>query len=146
MKESLMLNRTYDDQQTLAFPQWWPVRISKRQPNAYSKELEQTQLAFHRAYRRFAGTHATWVRRGFDADFLRRTLVSRLTRRQQAGAMADHLPAGMTLALAWDRQFGPLASDTVRTQQLAELTTTATHFLHLFEQALRQLAAEPVEK
>lgn len=141
-----MINQTYDYQQAVAFPHGWPVQVSRRQPNAYGKELEQTQLAFHQAYRRFAGAHANWVRRGFDADFLRRALVSPLTRRQQAGAFADRLPTGIALVLAWDREYGPLASDAIRTQQFAELTTAATHFLHLFEQALRQLAGKPIEK
>jgi hypothetical protein len=146
MKESLMLNQTYDYPQTVAFPHWWPVRMSRRQPNLSSKELEQTHLAFHRAYRRFAGTHAIWVRRGFDADFLRQALVSRLMHRRQSGMFADRLPTGIALALAWDREFGPLTSDAVRTQRLAELTIAATHFLHLFEQTFKQLAVETLEQ
>lgn len=141
-----MLSLTFDDKQTLAFPHWWPFRTIRRQSNAPSREVEQTLLAFHRAYRRFAHTHSVWVRRRFDADFLRQALLSRLTRRQQAGTLAERLPTGFALALAWDREFGPLTSGAVRAQQLAELTTAATHFLHMFEQALRQLAVESIEQ
>ena len=140
-----MLNLTADTVPTLAFPQWWPFRIIRRQPNTYSQESEQMQLAFHRAYRRFTCTHPGWVRRRFDADFLRQAVMIRLLHRWQAGAMAAHLPTGIALALAWDREFGPLSSDAVRAQQLAELTTVAAHFLHLFERAFGQLAGEPVE-
>lgn len=108
-------------------------RGSPRGAGVQQQQGSEIHLAFHQAYRRFAQTHPDWVRRRFDDDFLRQTVIPRLKRHQPASA----LPTGMALALCWDSRFGALAADAVRAQRLAELTTAANHFLHLLELALQ---------
>ncbi len=120
----------------------WLVCIFRTQPPPSSWQAQQLDLAFHQTYRRFAQTHAAWVHRRFDEDFLRQHVTKAFKPRQDAIV----LPTGAALALAWDRHFGVLASDAGRVQQLAELTAVANHFLCLLEQALQPPAQETCRK
>lgn len=109
------------------------ARIRHSQPALPNWQTQQIDRAFHQAYRRFARNYSSWVRRGFDEDFLRQRVTTPLKRRPGVTG----LPTGMALALTWDRHFGVLAGEADRAQQLAELTAVASHFLHLLAQALQ---------
>ena len=96
--------------------------------------VEHLNLAFHRAYRRLTNTHLHWVQRGFDDHLLRPLFSAALARAGRGAAITPALPTATSLAAAWDRQFGLLASAARRTQQQIELTRVADDFLYSFQQ------------
>lgn len=104
----------------------WLPQTAPLPQTTESEEVQQFQCAFHCAYRRFAQRYPQWVNRCFDDEFLRRSLgAGRPTTRNSAAL------SGYQLAWAWDRQFGPLFPEAVRTRQVVELIEIANYFLQL---------------
>ena len=102
---------------------WWLPQPAPLTPGPTPEQVQQFQRAFHGVYRRFAQRYPQWVSRRFDDEFLRQAMLS-------AGAV-DRL-SGYQLAWAWDRQFGALWPDHVRTRQVVELIEVANAFLQLW--------------
>ena len=91
------------------------------QPIVTQAEMQARHLAFHRAYQRFAQQQPAWVARRFDVNFLRQVTDT------------AELPSGLALAMAWDRQFGPLSPEHIRCQQITELAVVAKTFLSFYQ-------------
>ena len=102
-----------------------------------SEEMQQVQCAFHCAYRRFAQRHPHWVSRRFDDEFLRRSMAPAFADAAHTTTLAFAELSGYQLAWSWDREFGALLPEAVRTRQVAELIEVANYFLQL-------LRAEPI--
>lgn len=127
-----MYTQTADWLSTLR--RWRPQTALLPQPTeseTESEEVQQFQRAFHCAYRRFAQRYPQWVSQRFDDEFLRRSMASAF-----AGAAHKTTPAcagvsGYQLAWSWDREFGALLPEAVRTRQVVELIEIANAFLHL---------------
>ena len=94
-------------------------------------QAQQFQQTFHCAYRRFTQHYPQWVSRGFDDEFLRRSLAPAFARGGRTATSALEAVSGYQLAWRWDQQFGPLWPEVVRTRQVIELIEVANHFLHL---------------
>jgi len=108
----------------------WGTGITELQPTAQpivtQAEMQARHLAFHRAYQRFAQQQPAWVARRFDVNFLRQVTDT------------AELPSGLALAMAWDRQFGPLSPVHVRCQQITELAVVAKTFLSFYQNEMLQ--------
>lgn len=114
---STMYTQTADWLSTLR--QWLPQTAPLPQTTE-TEEVQDFQRAFHCAYRRFAQRYPQWVSRRFDDEFLRRAMTPAFT-----GA------SGYQLAWSWDREFGALLPEAVRTRQVVELIEIANAFLQL---------------
>lgn len=109
----------------------WTPQPAPLDQSAAREQAQRVQLAFHCAYRRFAQRYPAWVARRFDEEFLRQAMHRWLSCQGSSTQASGVLPSGYELAWAWDRQFGLLVSEPLRTRQVAELTGVATHFLYL---------------
>lgn len=123
-----MYTQTTDWLSTLR--RWLPQTAPLTQTTE-SAEVQQFQRAFHCAYRRFAQRHPQWVSRRFDDEFLRRAMASAFTGAAHATAPTLAGVSGYQLAWSWDREFGALLPEAVRTRQVAELIEIANAFLQL---------------
>lgn len=121
---------------TLFLP--WAPQPAPLDHIAKGEQIQQVQITFHCAYRRFAQRYPIWVNRRFDDEFLRQVIQPRRFQTGDLAQAALSLPSGHELAWAWDRQFGPLFPDAVRTHQMAELIGVATHFLRLWTTSLNE--------
>ena len=133
-----MYTQTADWLSTLRrwLPQTAPLPQST-ESETESEEMQQVQCAFHCAYRRFAQRHPQWVSRRFDDEFLRRSMAPAFADAAHTTTLAFAGVSGYQLAWNWDREFGALLPEAVRTRQVVELIEVANYFLQL-------LRAEPI--
>lgn len=109
---------------------WLPPMVPLPQTTE-SEAVQQAQRAFHCAYRRFAQRYPHWVSRRFDDEFLRRSMAPAFAGTAPTTPPAFAEVSGYQLAWSWDREFGALLPEVVRTRQVVELIEIANVFLHL---------------
>lgn len=129
---STMATRYTQTVDWLSTLRWWLPQPAPLTQSPEPEQAQQFERAFHGAYRRFACRYPQWVSRRFDDEFLRQAMAATGT---GAGHTTTALVArlsGYQLAWAWDRQFGALAPDHVRTRQVVELIEVANTFLQLW--------------